>query len=136
MALIKCTGCGHDVSDKATVCPHCGCPIPQEKRNICKECGEPIPDNASICPNCGCPIESVKTAQVDMYEEKPPKKKWWIWALVISLLSLLGGGCYYYFFAKNMSNGSKDNDAIVVLTPNFINSLEIYDELAPFSLPI
>ena len=30
MALIKCTGCGHDVSDKATECPHCGCPISQE----------------------------------------------------------------------------------------------------------
>lgn len=30
MALIKCTGCGHDVSDKASGCPHCGCPISQE----------------------------------------------------------------------------------------------------------
>lgn len=27
MALIKCTECGEMISDKATVCPHCGAPI-------------------------------------------------------------------------------------------------------------
>ena len=27
MALIKCTECGQVISDKATVCPRCGCPI-------------------------------------------------------------------------------------------------------------
>ena len=26
MALIKCTECGHMISDKATKCPNCGCP--------------------------------------------------------------------------------------------------------------
>ena len=141
MALINCTGCGHEVSDKATECPHCGHPISQGKRNICKECGEPIPDNASICPNCGCPIESVKTAQVDMYEEKPPKKKWWIWALAIMLLCLIGGGVYYtyvYFTNKSLGNtestdSGNDKDAIVEITPEFIKALEVYDELAPFS---
>ena len=27
MALIKCPDCGQDVSDKAKVCIHCGCPL-------------------------------------------------------------------------------------------------------------
>lgn len=27
MALIKCLECGRDVSNKATACPNCGCPI-------------------------------------------------------------------------------------------------------------
>ena len=27
MALIKCTECGKEISDKATACPHCGCPM-------------------------------------------------------------------------------------------------------------
>lgn len=27
MALIKCSECGHDVSDKAAACPNCGCPV-------------------------------------------------------------------------------------------------------------
>lgn len=27
MALIKCTECGKEFSDKAPACPNCGCPI-------------------------------------------------------------------------------------------------------------
>ena len=27
MSMIKCTECGNDISDKATSCPHCGCPM-------------------------------------------------------------------------------------------------------------
>ena len=27
MALLKCIECGHDVSDKAEMCPNCGCPV-------------------------------------------------------------------------------------------------------------
>lgn len=27
MALIKCSECGKDISDKASACPHCGCPL-------------------------------------------------------------------------------------------------------------
>ena len=27
MALIKCSECGHEVSDRASACPNCGCPI-------------------------------------------------------------------------------------------------------------
>ena len=26
MALIKCKECGHEVSDRASACPNCGCP--------------------------------------------------------------------------------------------------------------
>lgn len=27
MALIKCKECGHEISDKASACPNCGCPM-------------------------------------------------------------------------------------------------------------
>lgn len=27
MALIKCSECGKDISDKASICPNCGCPL-------------------------------------------------------------------------------------------------------------
>lgn len=32
MAIIKCPECGHEISDKATSCVSCGCPIVKEKR--------------------------------------------------------------------------------------------------------
>ena len=31
MALIKCPECGKDVSDKASACIHCGCPIEKQE---------------------------------------------------------------------------------------------------------
>lgn len=34
MALLKCTECGHDVSEYADKCPNCGCPIEIIKKNI------------------------------------------------------------------------------------------------------
>lgn len=27
VALLTCDDCGRDVSDRATACPHCGCPV-------------------------------------------------------------------------------------------------------------
>lgn len=53
MALIKCTECGEMISDKATVCPHCGAPI--EKMTKCEDCGAEYSADAEMCPNCGCP---------------------------------------------------------------------------------
>ena len=32
MALIKCSECGADISDKAEVCPKCGCPLEVTKQ--------------------------------------------------------------------------------------------------------
>ena len=34
MGMIKCTECGKEMSDKASVCPNCGCPIEDIKAKI------------------------------------------------------------------------------------------------------
>lgn len=34
MALIKCSECGKEVSDRATTCPHCGCPMIAENHCV------------------------------------------------------------------------------------------------------
>lgn len=36
MALIKCTECGHEISDKATLCVHCGCPLSETNKKQAK----------------------------------------------------------------------------------------------------
>ena len=58
MALIKCSECGHEVSDKAQHCPNCGCPI--EQKLTCGECGAELSADDVICPNCGNPIRTKK----------------------------------------------------------------------------
>ena len=30
MALIKCPECGQEISDQATSCPNCGCPMKEK----------------------------------------------------------------------------------------------------------
>lgn len=59
MALFNCNECGQKVSDKAEMCPNCGCPI--EKKCYCEECGEEIPNNVAVCPKCGCPTKSQRS---------------------------------------------------------------------------
>ena len=84
MALINCSECSNQVSDKAVACPHCGCPvklntisntsqndnqvvnISQNNNQVattnqytliqCKSCGNNISNMATNCPHCGCPV--------------------------------------------------------------------------------
>lgn len=42
MALIKCSECGSDISEKASVCPKCGCPVDISKEIIIKHKKEKI----------------------------------------------------------------------------------------------
>lgn len=76
MALIKCSNCEKEISDKAKVCPRCGQPViltdeaPEEKASIlCEECGTEIPEGMDACPNCGCPVP-VKGEVVDEVPQK------------------------------------------------------------------
>ena len=71
MALINCNECGNQISDKATNCVHCGCPIFLEKevaeKIICNECGNQINKDDKICKNCGCPLEP--SVEAELLEE-------------------------------------------------------------------
>ena len=85
MALIKCTECGHEVSDRTSECPNCGCPIQREDNPSIKETNvEPLPGKKGNC------------------------RKWTLLAVLLCLV--LGGG--YYAYTKFFIGGS-DKDAIV-----------------------
>lgn len=49
--IIKCPECGHQVSDKAPVCPSCGVKIANHIIH-CSYCGEIYLDEEEVCPNC------------------------------------------------------------------------------------
>lgn len=106
MALIRCTECGHEISDRAPVCPQCGFPI--MKNNFCAECGQRLPEGATECPDCGCPIQQDADSYSPQTSHEPSsgnKKKKYALVLVsgaLLLILLLGGG--YYFYQKNRNS--------------------------------
>ncbi len=57
MALIKCPECKKEISDKATQCIHCGCPIENKVKYYCEECGTEILETDKVCPNCGVDLK-------------------------------------------------------------------------------
>ena len=71
MALIKCNECGHEVSDKASACPKCGCPI--------QNMDNPSENKISVKP------------------QPPAKSKARTYVLFAIILSLLIGGGYYAY---------------------------------------
>jgi len=85
MALIICSECGKEFSDKATACPNCACPVEKEeeievKELKCEDCGTVLEEGAVFCSNCGCPVEEKTEEVVDqtVYTQQPvqtlPKK--------------------------------------------------------------
>ncbi|HIZ85341.1 MAG TPA: TM2 domain-containing protein [Candidatus Coprenecus stercoravium] len=88
MALINCRECGQQISDSASVCPHCGATVVKEV--FCSNCGAKMPQDMKYCPQCGCPNPASP--------EKYPKEK-----LVSGLLAIfLGGlGIHYFYLGKS-----------------------------------
>lgn len=98
MALIKCKECGHEVSDKASTCPNCGCPI--EKELKCSECGTALSSADRICPNCGNPIrEQIGKKSAIAFSKT---------ALVFLIVIVLGGVGYGVsrFFKQSLQSPS------------------------------
>lgn len=56
MALIKCGECGKKISDTATECIHCGCPI--ERKVTCSECGAEVIVKDGVCKECGHKLDA------------------------------------------------------------------------------
>lgn len=53
MALIKCPECGKEISDRASTCPNCGCPIETEEKRTKIEIEEKAEQNLVPCTKCG-----------------------------------------------------------------------------------
>lgn len=90
MALINCKECGQQISDSASVCPHCGAPVIRDV--FCPSCGTKVPENVKFCPNCGGQIYPVSETAKAGKKDK----------LVAGLLAIvLGGlGIHYFYLGK------------------------------------
>ena len=48
MSLISCPECGKEISDKADVCVHCGCPLNNDKQNLYAMVFKSLNKNANL----------------------------------------------------------------------------------------
>ena len=99
MALIKCTECGHAISDKAAACPQCGAPNAAATDAGSTSAGESLHHD-------GLTFSSPEALQAykDSRSEKPasaakpgkkekPKTPWWAWVIAIPIGAYVGVSC-------------------------------------------
>ena len=96
MALIKCSECGKQISDKAKKCPHCG---NVNSAIVCPECGEIINEkNTKICPNCG--------VQIKKKNDISKKKNIFLIVILIILVILVILVAFFILFSNSSSTAS------------------------------
>lgn len=110
MALIKCTECGKEISDKAASCPNCGAVV---KKKFCQHCGAQIDSDCVVCPNCGKQVSELSgggndkniiinnnnsasaSASANMYVPIGRAQNKWVALFLCLFLGFLGGHKFY-----------------------------------------
>lgn len=111
MALIKCTECGKEFSDKADACPNCGCPTEKmtttEQKEAVKE------TKAQDCDSAAGTSDVSTTEGEKILKEKNPNTKKIIIG-VIAVIAVIGIAAFFltansrkYAFANTDFNGKK-----------------------------
>lgn len=70
--IIKCPECGHQVSDKAPICPSCGVEIAGHLIK-CSYCGEIYLKEDAVCPNCHHSASTDNSVNEDDVNTEPVK---------------------------------------------------------------
>lgn len=133
MGLITCPKCGKTISEKATVCPHCGSNVSKHNLIMCEDCKKEYDISMAACPNCGCPNSTIK-------QKKKKHKSVIIFIIVFALIvvSILGIGILqkakeleYYSNMEAVSYTMLDGAAKAETAGNLIKSVwynAIYEE--------
>lgn len=136
MAMIKCSACGKDISDKAEKCVHCGAVVESVPKIKCEECGTLVSTNEKLCPNCGCPLDSATNSEATVKKEKNKKRKKWYIPVIIILLVLAGCASYLLFFggittiASELAKRGEYEKAYMILSyDNFDDATILKEEL-------
>lgn len=138
MAIIKCSKCGEEISDRAEKCVHCGEPVTEENEvQFCKECGSILSQNSAFCEKCGCPTETIET--LSQVKNNHSKKQLIAVTTIVALFAVL---IFAYSIFKNnldkiysnaieLINQGNYDKAIALLTSldNYNNSNELQEQL-------
>lgn len=122
MALIKCSGCGHMVSDKGTKCPKCGTPI-----HKVEEAAKPIEEKEKVVAEVESPkveipkVEAVPS--IDEFANESKNSKRGIVAVVCGIVAIAIIGASYYLWKNHRTDGTESTIAM----NDSISNIEMLD---------
>ena len=102
----------------------------------CKECGREISDKATACIHCGCPVNSSHNPSEEQYKPSK-KKRWLVVGLagvaVVTVIAVV----LYKAISTNGIGGltsflGNDKEAKVVITPELSAALQKYEQVGDF----
>ena len=119
MALIKCSECGKEISDKATYCPNCGAPVVVHRWR-CPDCGNMISEEP--CQYCRDMEKSANTNEEiqkinNPGNQKVPKKshkKRWIILVIIAVIIICIAALFLKLFMPEKQLDESDQETVSV----------------------
>ena len=117
MALIICSNCGKNISDKAVKCPHCGTEV-AGGTTVCSECGAKYPSNLQSCPECGCVREISPKETVQTGNSKDRKFIVIILCIILAVILGLGALAVSLFVEKKKADAIETRYNQAVSTVN------------------
>ena len=105
----------------------------------CPECGKEISDKATACPNCGCPIQAAgnpNSVELSTTEEKPKKKTKTAVIAVVVAIAVLGVLCaaYFAFLSPDAKLRSAYNKAVALYNSgNYVEALPMFENIGEYS---
>ena len=136
MALIKCTNCGHMISDKAVKCPKCGTPI-----QMIKEAAKPIEKEEKVIAEVESlkddnPISDSSSLETNVHNEvflEPQSSKKGKIVLLCSIVVIAAIiGVYFLWNGKVMAAYEKQDKPIY--SEELVKYAESGDAVAMYSL--
>lgn len=104
---MRCSECGHEISDNQSFCQYCGNPVDKnsvlEEKAVqmmkCKNCGKILESGNAFCTNCGTPISTtniIGSASQDNTDTKDNKIGKILVAVIVVLISAFVSYSVYY----------------------------------------
>ena len=126
MALIKCSECGREISDKASSCPQCGCPVTGTEELVEKLAVEKNDSEGNKEENNKEKIKS---------EENKPKErkklsKGGVIAIIVAVVVIAVAAIAYYVLTTDSRNYNSAKELFE--EEKFQEALEIFAELGDY----
>lgn len=126
MALIKCSECGREISDKASSCPHCGCPVVGTEELVEKPAVKKDDSEGNE--------EETKQEEIKSEESKPKVKKklskGGIIAIIVAVVVIAVAAIAYFVLTTDSRNYNSAQE--LFKEEKFQEALEMFTELGDY----